>query len=59
MAEGEGFESALQCESSNMQGDGWHKSTWRTLKVKQTDRLVTQPINGAIGDIPFLQTTQD
>jgi hypothetical protein len=33
----EGIESALKREFNNMQGHGWHRSTWNATPNKQTD----------------------
>ena len=38
LAEREGFESALESKFNDMQGHGWHRSTWNSMACPQTDR---------------------
>jgi len=37
LAEREGFESAQKRKFDNMQGHGWHESTWKAVLSQQTD----------------------
>ncbi len=37
VAERVGFEPAYKRTFNNMQGDGWHKSTWKAVLDQQTD----------------------
>ena len=60
MVSAEGIESAQKRKFNNMQGHGWHESTWKAVEVRLTDRkrIAREDAQQRVLDLHFVLLTQ-